>query len=73
MPCKICGAPFTRYATGLASVRMQPTCTCGKIRMQERLKGCPVCHAQDTRIQMTKEHDVYTLTCACGAKWEKRP
>jgi len=71
--CKICGAPIIVSAPALGLFNAQPTCECGKIRMAERLKGCPICGAQDSRVQMTKQKDTYTLTCTCGAKWERLP
>ncbi len=72
MPCSICGASFQKFATGFASYRTAPTCKCGSIRKRERAKGCPVCGAQDMRIQMKKLDGNYMLTCTCGTVWSVR-
>ena len=73
MKCKSCDKEITvvsNFATGALSII--PTCRCGKIRVQERLKGCPKCNEFGTGIQVKKKWYGYLLFCTCGHKWRVR-
>ena len=69
MKCKSCGTKITFTQTGIAGIIASPNCTCGKIRLRERLRGCSTCDSPGISIQIKKHWYGYLLFCTCGHKW----